>query len=148
MYRRTGATEMAQGFKALTALLGGPTAPCNSLSRESDVLFWSLWAPGTHVVCIHTNRQNIPTHEMNHLKHVEESCLFVGEKAERKLSTDTLRVATVSPSFTGGSVGQLCFCCQVLSHVLGEVLAAFGPLYHYIRSSSPPSQANFGNQTC
>lgn len=82
------------------------------------------------------------------LKHVEKSCLVVGEKAERNLSTDMLRVATVSPSCTSGSAGQLCFCCQALSCVLGEVLAAFGPLYHHIRSCSPPSQANLGNQIC
>lgn len=65
MYRRTGAREMAQGVKALTALLGGPTALCNSHSSESHVLFWSRWALGTHVVRVHTSRQNIPTHEMN-----------------------------------------------------------------------------------
>lgn len=34
------------------------TTACNSSSRESDTLFWLLKTPGTHVMYIHTWRQN------------------------------------------------------------------------------------------
>lgn len=37
---------------------------CNSISKKSDALFWSLQAPGIHVVHWHTQRQNTHTYKI------------------------------------------------------------------------------------
>lgn len=37
----------------------------DSRSRRHNTSFWPPWAPGRHVVCIHTSRQNTHTHEIN-----------------------------------------------------------------------------------
>ena len=42
----------------------GLTATCNSNFRRSNALFWFLWAPGMHVIHIHTYMQaNTHTHK-------------------------------------------------------------------------------------
>lgn len=143
-----GLERWLRGLKHLLLFLGDPQhsvtpTPANPMSSFGLGGHWAhMW-----YAYIQAGKTFLHMKWIN-LKYVEKSCLIAGETAERKLSTDTLRVATVSPSFTSGSVGQLCFCCQALSYVLGEVLAAFRPLYHHIRSGCPFSQANFGNQIC
>lgn len=148
MYSRIGTREMARGLKHLLLFLGDPQ-PSVTPTPGNLMPSFGLCGHRAHMWYAYIQAGKTYLHmTWINLKQVEKSYFIVGEKAERKLSTDTLRVATVSPSFTSGSVGQLCFCCQALSYVLGEVLAAFGLLYHHIRSGSPPSQANFGNQIC
>lgn len=58
--------EMAQWLRVLLALARGPgmgyqtqwlVTACDSSSRDSTDLFWSLWAPGMYTVYIHSHRQ-------------------------------------------------------------------------------------------
>lgn len=74
----SGVREMAQRLRALTVLVPPSPCPrtwvwfpahtwwltslCNSHSRGFGALFWLPQASGTHMVYIHTYRQNMYTH--------------------------------------------------------------------------------------
>lgn len=63
-----GTGEMAPQFRVLTVLsedmYSVPSTYMvthnvhNSCSGAPDILFWTLWSPNTHVVCMHTWKQN------------------------------------------------------------------------------------------
>lgn len=52
---------MAQRLAALVALL---ERSGSISSGESDAIFWLPWAPGTHMVHVHTRRQSTHTYKI------------------------------------------------------------------------------------
>lgn len=66
------AGEMTQWLRILAALAEGLGSASRWLLttilkpsfRDFSELFWHLWAPDTHIMCIHSQKQNMHTHKI------------------------------------------------------------------------------------